>query len=83
MPKDNIILIGLPGAGKSTLGVVLAKIVNYRFLDCDLLIQQQQGKTLQALIDELGPSGFLKVENEALKGIVARRTIISTGGSAV
>ena len=83
MPKDNIILIGLPGAGKSTLGVVLAKIVNYRFLDCDLLIQQQQGKTLQALIDELGPSGFIQVENDALKDVVAHRTIISTGGSAV
>ncbi len=83
MSKDNIILIGLPGAGKSTLGVVLAKIANYRFLDCDLLIQQQRGKTLQALIDELGPQGFLQVENDVLKGIVARRTIISTGGSAV
>jgi shikimate kinase len=81
--KDNIILIGLPGAGKSTLGVVLAKIVNYRFLDCDLLIQQKRGKTLQELIDELGVPGFLEVENEVLSGISARRTIISTGGSAV
>lgn len=83
MPKDNIVLIGLPGAGKSTLGVVLAKIVNYRFLDCDLLIQQQQGKTLQTLIDELGPQGFLQIENDTLKDVVAHRTIISTGGSAV
>jgi shikimate kinase len=83
MAKDNIVLIGLPGAGKSTLGVVLAKIANYRFLDCDLLIQQQKGKTLQALIDELGVPGFIQVENDTLKGIVAKRTIISTGGSAV
>ena len=83
MARDNIVLIGMPGAGKSTLGVVLAKIVNYRFLDCDLLIQQQQGKTLQELIDERGPAGFLELENEVLKGIVAHRTIISTGGSAV
>ena len=83
MAKDNIVLIGLPGAGKSTLGVVLAKIANYRFLDCDLLIQQQKGKTLQELIDELGASGFIEVENDVLKDINARRTIISTGGSAV
>ena len=81
--KDNIVLIGLPGAGKSTLGVVLAKIANFRFLDCDLLIQQQKGKTLQAIIDELGAPGFLGVENEVLADIVAKRTIISTGGSAV
>lgn len=83
MGKDNIVLIGLPGAGKSTLGVVLAKMVNYRFLDCDLLIQQQKGKTLQALIDEHGADGFLQIENDVLKGIVAKRTIIATGGSAV
>ena len=81
--KDNIVLIGLPGAGKSTLGVVLAKIVNFRFLDCDLLIQQQQGKTLQQIIDERGVPGFLAVENEVLGGIAAKRTIVSTGGSAV
>ena len=83
MAKDNIVLIGMPGAGKSTLGVVLAKMVNYRFLDCDLLIQQQQGKTLQELIDERGASGFLELENDVLKGVVAKRTIIATGGSAV
>lgn len=83
MSKENIVLIGLPGAGKSTLGVVLAKMVNYRFLDCDLLIQQRQGKTLQELIDELGPEGFLEVENDVLKGVVAKRTVIATGGSAV
>ena len=81
--KDNVVLIGLPGAGKSTLGVVLAKIANYRFLDCDLLIQQQKGKTLQALIDEVGAQGFIQIENDVLKGINARRTIVSTGGSAV
>lgn len=81
--KDNIVLIGMPGAGKSTLGVVLAKIVNYKFVDADLLIQEQCDKTLQRLIDACGPEGFIQVENQILSGIEAERTIIATGGSAV
>ena len=80
---DNIILIGMPGAGKSTLGIVLAKILNYRFLDADLLIQQQCDKTLQKLIDACGPEGFIQVENEILCDLKASRSIIATGGSAV
>ena len=83
MAADNIILIGLPGAGKSTLGVVLAKILNYSFLDGDILIQGQEGKTLQALLDELGPEGFLQVENRVLSEVECSRTIVATGGSAV
>lgn len=79
----NIVLIGMPGAGKSTIGVVLAKIMNYDFVDVDLLIQQQCDKTLQRLIDTLGPLGFIDVENEVLRGLDFERTIISTGGSAV
>ena len=61
-----ITLIGMPGAGKSTLGVVLAKIMNYNFIDADLLIQNQSDKTLQKIIDALGPEGFIEVENEVL-----------------
>ena len=80
---DNIILIGMPGAGKSTLGIVLAKILNYRFLDADLLIQQQCDKTLQKLIDACGPDGFIQVENDVLSEIEAEHTVIATGGSAV
>lgn len=88
MPKthdktSNIVLIGMPGAGKSTIGVVLAKILNYDFVDVDLLIQQQCDKTLQRLIDSLGPLGFIDVENEVLLGLDFDRTVISTGGSAV
>lgn len=83
MGKDNIVLIGLPGAGKSTLGVVLAKMANFQFLDADLLLQEQQGQTLQALIDDKGVEGFLRLENEVLGGIDVHRTVISTGGSAV
>ena len=80
---DNIVLIGMPGAGKSTLGVVLAKILNYDFLDADLVIQNKHGKTLQALINEHGPQGFLDMENQDLQEINVQRTVIATGGSAV
>lgn len=80
---DNIVLIGMPGAGKSTLGIVLAKIMNYNFLDADLIIQNQCDKTLQKLIDACGPEGFIEVENQILSGISAQRSIIATGGSAV
>ena len=81
--KDNIVLIGMPGAGKSTLGIVLAKIMNYHFIDADLVIQNQCDKTLQKLIDACGPEGFIEVENEILRDIEASKSIISTGGSAV
>lgn len=81
--RDNIILTGMPGAGKSTLGIVLAKILNYDFIDADLVIQNQCDKTLQKLIDACGPEGFIEVENEILSDLVASRSIIATGGSAV
>ena len=83
MKKDNIVLIGMPGAGKSTLGIVMAKMINYQFLDVDLLIQSQCDKTLQKLIDACGPQGFIDVENEVLCGIDCEKSIVSTGGSAV
>ncbi len=80
---SNIILIGMPGAGKSTLGVVLAKILNYSFIDADLLIQSQCDKTLQKIIDACGPDGFIEVENEVLCTLSADHSVIATGGSAV
>lgn len=83
MAKDNIVLIGMPGAGKSTLGIVLAKIMSYDFMDADLVIQNQCDKTLQRIIDACGPEGFLQVENQILSDIQATRSIIATGGSAV
>lgn len=79
----NIVLIGMPGAGKSTLGVVLAKILNKRFVDADLVIQEQCGKTLQTMIDEVGPQRFIQIEGDILCGIDAENTILATGGSAV
>ncbi len=81
--KDNIVLIGLPGAGKSTLGVVLAKMVNYGFVDADLVIQERHAKTLERIIDDDGVQGFLAAENEVLCDIAPDRTVIATGGSAV
>lgn len=81
--KDNVILIGMPGAGKSTAGIVLAKIINKDFVDADLVIQNQCDKTLQKIIDALGPEGFIAVENEILCGIQAENSVIATGGSAI
>ena len=81
--RNNIVLIGMPSAGKSTLGIVLAKILNYQFVDADLVIQNQCDKTLQKLIDACGPEGFIQVENQILSDLTAERSIIATGGSAV
>lgn len=81
--RSNVVLIGMPGAGKSTLGVVLAKILNKKFVDADLLIQDQCDKTLQKIIDACGTDGFIEVENQVLSTIEMEDTIISTGGSAV
>ena len=81
--KNNVVLIGMPGSGKSTLGIVLAKILNYDFMDADIVIQNQCDKTLQKIIDACGPEGFIQVENEILSDIKAERSIIATGGSAV
>lgn len=80
---DNITLIGMPGAGKSTLGVVLAKKLGYRFIDTDLLIQEGTGRLLSQIIVEDGVEGFIEVENRMLAGLQCEHHIIATGGSAV
>lgn len=74
---DNIILIGMPGAGKSTIGVVLAKALGYHFIDSDLLIQDAEEKRLFEIIDEVGIDGFLEVENRVNAGIQVHRTVIA------
>lgn len=81
--RNNVILTGMPGSGKSTVGVVLAKGLGYRFLDSDLVIQEQTGKLLYQLIEELGEAGFLALENEVNTSILASHTVIATGGSAI
>ena len=83
MEKSNIILIGMPGAGKSTIGVILAKRLGYDFIDTDLLIQTRSGKSLQAIINESGLEVFRSIEEEVLLSLEARSTVIATGGSAI
>lgn len=83
MKHNNIILIGMPGVGKSTIGVILAKLLGYQFVDADLLIQQQEKKLLKDIINERGTDGFIEVENRVNAGIVAEHTVIATGGSVV
>ena len=80
---DNIVLIGMPGVGKSTAGVIAAKQLGMRFEDSDILIQHREKKLLSQLIDEKGIDGFLGIENDVLKGINDKGLLIATGGSAV
>ena len=83
MKKSNIVLIGMPGAGKSTVGVVLAKTAALEFVDTDLLIQKQTGKKLQEIIDNDGIDAFLKIEGEVISKVDCKNSVIATGGSAV
>ena len=83
MKKNNIVLIGMPGCGKSTLGVVLAKMLCLDFLDLDLVIQKSIGMTLQEYIDKNGVDAFLELEADIAEGIECESTVLATGGSAV
>ena len=79
----NIVLIGMPGAGKSTVGVLLAKTIGYGFVDCDLVIQGQTGELLYRTIERDGIDAFLRTEERVISGLVVSRCVIATGGSAV
>lgn len=81
--KGNIALIGMPGAGKSTIGVLLAKTLGLSFIDTDLLIQLKSGRLLQEIIDRDGVRAFLAVEEDILLRLEVERSLIATGGSAV
>ena len=83
MKKSNIVLIGMPGVGKSTVGVVLAKVLGYQFIDADLVIQEKEKKLLCEIIAEAGAEGFIEVENRINSEIMAEHAIIATGGSVV
>lgn len=79
----NIILIGMPASGKSTVGVVLAKRLGYDFIDTDLLIQKQEKRLLKDIIAEIGNEGFLAIENQVNRDLIAEHSVISPGGSVV
>ena len=81
--KNNIVLIGMPGVGKSTLGVVLAKELGFEFVDADLLIQKREKHLLKEIIADEGVDGFLRIENEVNSSIETEKTVIATGGSVI
>ena len=79
----NVVLIGMPGAGKSTLGVLLAKLMGYSFVDTDILMQQKYGALLGQILKKNGNSAFLKLDEETMLGLETDNTVIATGGSAI
>ena len=83
MNKQNIILIGMPGAGKSSVGVILAKVLGYEFIDTDLVIQHREKRLLREIIADEGNEGFLAIENEVNATLEADKSVIAPGGSAI
>lgn len=83
MQKNNIALIGMPAAGKSTVGVLLAKALGYGFVDTDIVIQNESGVMLQQIIDDRGYAAFIRMETAAVCGLDCGKTVIATGGSVV
>ena len=82
-PYKNIILIGMPAVGKSTIGVLLAKRLKYSFLDTDLYIQTREGKTLQEIIQAHGTTGFCDIEERHILSVNVSAHVIAPGGSVV
>lgn len=80
---SNIVLIGMPGSGKSTVGVILAKLTGRDFVDTDVLIQAEEGRSLQDIVDEEGYLVLREIEEKALLGLQCVNHVIATGGSAV
>ena len=80
---NNIILIGMPGVGKSTLGSMLAEKIKYNFIDTDILIQEKAGKSIPQIIEEKGIDNVLQIENEVNSNIKVEKSVIATGGSVI
>lgn len=83
MSKSNIVLIGMPGAGKSTIGVILAKVLGYQFVDSDLVIQKQENRLLHEIIAADGLEKFIEIENQVNSELEAENSVIATGGSVI
>jgi shikimate kinase len=82
-PRSNIVLIGMPGSGKSTVAVILAKQTRRGFVDTDVVIQASTGRSLQSIVERDGYLALRRIEEEALLGLALRNHVIATGGSAV
>jgi len=82
-PETNIVLIGMPGAGKSTLGVLLAKELSRSFMDTDIYVQAREGRALQTILEEQGIAHFLEVEESHVLSLELEGYVIATGGSVV
>ena len=83
MEKNNIILVGMPSCGKSTVGVILEKTMGMDFIDTDILIQKEQGMTLQKIIDSKGEEEFYRIEEGVLSSYKGKGQVVATGGSAI
>ena len=83
MSRKNIVFVGMPASGKSTVGVIVAKVMGMNFIDSDIVIQQRENAKLNELIEEYGIDDFLKLEEQALLSINVDNTVIATGGSAI
>ena len=79
----NIVIIGMPGAGKSTMGVILAKTLGRNFIDTDIVAQETTGRLLQEIIDEEGTGAFLATEEKTILSLQGHHAVIATGGSVV
>lgn len=80
---NNLVLIGMPGAGKSTIGVVLAKVLGYQFIDSDIVIQEKEKRLLKDIIETEGVNGFIAIENQIHASLEVDKSVIATGGSVV
>ena len=80
---NNVTLIGMPGSGKSTVGVLLAKTLGYQFIDTDLVLQRREGALLQDILDQRGVEAFLDAEEAAVKALECTRAVIAPGGSGL
>ena len=83
MKRKNIILIGMPGSGKTTIGTELSEVLGYGYIDSDSVIVAREGKRLHEIIAEVGREGFLDIEAKVNSELCADRCVIATGGSVI